>query len=151
MGTVKYMSPEQARGEQVDPRSDIFSLGVVLYEMLTGHAPFEGKTASDLISAILSKDPVPLKHYTAEATDKLQQLIDKALCKEREVRYQASEELLNDLRSLSEQYSSTGIARLIVQAKQHKMRAGLVLVALVVVLGAVSSGLFRYRSRHVPY
>jgi Tol biopolymer transport system component len=151
MGTVKYMSPEQAEGLPVDQRSDIFSLGVVLYEMLTGHAPFEGKTASDLISAILSKDPVPLKDYSAEATDRLQQLIDKALCKEKEVRYQTAQELLYDLRSLSEQYSSTGITRLIVQAKQHKMRAGLALAALVVVLGTVSSGLFRYRNRHVPF
>ena len=151
MGTVKYMSPEQARSEQVDPRSDIFSLGVVLYEMLTGHAPYEGKTASDLISAILSSDPLPLKHYSAKATNKLQQLVDKALCKEKGARYQTAEELLNDLRSLSEQYSSTGIARLIVQVKQHKMRAGLALAALVVVLGAISFGLFRYRNRHVPF
>jgi eukaryotic-like serine/threonine-protein kinase len=151
MGTVKYMSPEQARGEQVDPRSDIFSLGVLLYEMLTGHAPFEGKTATDLISAILSKAPVPLKDYAAEATYKLQQLIDKALCKEREVRYQTAEELLNDLRSLREQYSSTGIARLIVQVKQHKIRAGLALAALVLVVASISFGLFRYRSRHVPF
>ena len=151
MGTVKYMSPEQARGEQVDPRSDIFSLGVVLYEMLSGHAPFEGKTASDLVSAIVSKDPVPLRDYSAKGTDRLQHFINKVLSKEKELRYQTAEELLNDLRSFSQQYSSTGIARLIVQAKQHKMRTGLALAALVVVLGAISLGVFQYRSRHVPF
>src|SRR5207245_6563997 len=75
MGTVKYMSPEQTRGSSVDARSDIFSFGVVLYEMIAGRAPFEGKTASDLITAILKDEPGPLPH----APDELQIVIKKAL------------------------------------------------------------------------
>src|SRR2546425_9328140 len=72
MGTVNYMSPEQARGVAVDARSDIFSLGVVIYEMLAGRAPFEGETASDVIASILKTDPLPLARYSSEVSPELQ-------------------------------------------------------------------------------
>src|SRR5262249_47811567 len=72
IGTVSYMSPEQARGVAIDARSDIFSLGVVIYEMIAGRSPFEGNTPSDLIAAILKVDPPPLKHYLPNAPDRLQ-------------------------------------------------------------------------------
>ena len=67
MGTVSYMSPEQARGQKVDHRTDIFSLGVVLYEMLAGRRPFEGATTSDVIAALLTAEPPPLRQHCAEA------------------------------------------------------------------------------------
>src|SRR5215475_8282621 len=71
MGTFRYMSPEQARGLEVDERTDIFSLGVVIYEMITGRLPFEGATASDVIASILRSDPPPMARYSFEASDDL--------------------------------------------------------------------------------
>src|SRR4051794_9929388 len=73
LGTVRYMSPEQACGGQVDERTDIWSLGVVLYEMITGHAPFTGDTARDVMSSILEKEPAPLTSYNPHAPAELQQ------------------------------------------------------------------------------
>src|SRR5437773_8797388 len=83
MGTVKYMSPEQAQGLQVDARSDIFSFGVVLYEMLAGRAPFEGKTSNELIAAILKREPPPL----TDTPEEVRRLIAKVLRKKKEKRY----------------------------------------------------------------
>ena len=79
LGTASYMSPEQARGLEVDQRSDIFSLGVVLYEMLTGKRPFEGATTSDLIVSILERDPPPLARFSAEVPANLVWVVAKAL------------------------------------------------------------------------
>jgi serine/threonine protein kinase len=100
MGTVNYMSPEQARGLAVDARSDIFSLGVVLYETLTGKAPFEGQTASDVLVAILEKEPPPLGWYWATTPAELQRIVSKTLRKDREERYQTVKDLLLDLKNL---------------------------------------------------
>src|SRR5206468_8494031 len=100
MGTVRYMSPEQARGAQVDKRTDVWSLGVVLYEMVTGHAPFAGDTPGETMSSILEKEPPPLTNYLAHAPAELQQIITKTLRKEREERYQSAHELLEALQSL---------------------------------------------------
>jgi serine/threonine protein kinase/predicted Zn-dependent protease len=98
MGTASYMSPEQARGQEVDNRSDIFSLGVVLYEMVTGHPPFRGAAAADVISAILNDDPAPLSQSVAEAPEEIERIVAKALRKDREERYQNVEDLLLDLK-----------------------------------------------------
>ena len=84
LGTVRYMSPEQACGAQVDKRTDIWSLGVVLYEMVTGHAPFTGDTPREVMSAILEKEPPPLTSYIKQTPAELQQIISKALRKDRE-------------------------------------------------------------------
>lgn len=100
LGTVKYMSPEQARGFKVDAQSDIFSLGVVLYELIAGRAPFEGQTVSDLIAAILKEDPPPLTKYFSAAPEDLTRILDKALRKEKKERYQTIQELLSDLEVL---------------------------------------------------
>jgi serine/threonine protein kinase len=100
MGTVNYMSPEQARGLAVDARSDIFSLGVVLYETLTGKAPFEGQTASDILVTILEKEPPPLAWYWAATPAELQRIVTKTLRKDREERYQTVKDLLLDLKNL---------------------------------------------------
>jgi serine/threonine protein kinase/lipoprotein NlpI len=104
MGTVAYMSPEQARGLIVDARTDIFSLGVVLYEMVAGCLPFEGSTKSDLLASILSeKEPQPLARYAREAPAELERIVSKALRKNRDERYQTSKDLLLDLGSLKQQ------------------------------------------------
>src|SRR4029077_2764481 len=77
MGTVRYMSPEQARGAQVDKRTDVWSLGVVLYEMVTGHAPFTGDTPREVMTSILEKEPPPLTSYNKQTPAELQQIISK--------------------------------------------------------------------------
>ncbi len=100
LGTIRYMSPEQARGGQLDKTTDIWSLGVVLYEMATGHAPFTGDTPREVMSSILEKEPPPLTHYIAHAPAKLQQIVSKALRKDREQRYRSAHELLEALKGL---------------------------------------------------
>ncbi|HEY0323750.1 MAG TPA: protein kinase [Pyrinomonadaceae bacterium] len=98
VGTVSYMSPEQARGLAVDTRSDIWSLGVVMYQMLTGHEPFEAPTATDQIVAILERQPPPLSLYAEGIPVEIERIVLLALAKDRGDRYQTIEELLTDLR-----------------------------------------------------
>ncbi len=100
LGTVSYMSPEQARGLKVDARTDIFSLGVVLYEMVTGRPPFEGKTTADMMVSILDRQPVPVLRYVRDAPDELEWIIAKSLAKDRDERYQIVKTLLTDLKRL---------------------------------------------------
>lgn len=100
VGTLKYMSPEQARGVRVDARTDIFSLGAVLYEMITGKEPFEGHTRSDIIAEILKSDPTPLTGSVAVEFPGLQAILRNAMCKDREARYQTAAGMLNDLQHL---------------------------------------------------
>jgi serine/threonine protein kinase/TolB-like protein/Flp pilus assembly protein TadD len=102
LGTVTYMSPEQARGLEVDARTDIFSLGVVLYEVVAGRAPFEGATMSDVIAAILGKDPPPLARYWPEVPAELERIVAKALRKDREERYQTVKDMALDLKELKQ-------------------------------------------------
>jgi eukaryotic-like serine/threonine-protein kinase len=98
LGTAAYMSPEQARGEEVDQRSDIFSFGVVLYEMLTSHLPFRGEHIAAIQYSIVNEEPPPLARYNEKVTDELQHIVSKALEKEQDDRYQHADELLSDLR-----------------------------------------------------
>jgi TolB-like protein/Tfp pilus assembly protein PilF len=100
LGTVRYMSPEQARGGHVDKITDIWSLGVVLYEMVTGHAPFSGDTPKQVMSSILEKEPPPLTRYLSNAPAELQQIISKTLRKDRAQRYRSAHELLDALKDL---------------------------------------------------
>jgi serine/threonine protein kinase/Tol biopolymer transport system component len=102
LGTVNYMSPEQARGLDVDERSDIFSLGVVLFEMLAGRTPFEGATPNDVIASILSKEPQRITRYANEIPDALEWVVTKALVKDKSGRYQTAAELLADLKRLKQ-------------------------------------------------
>jgi serine/threonine-protein kinase len=102
LGTVNYMSPEQGRGLRVDPRTDIFSLGIVLYEMLAGRLPFEGATTSDTLAAILLKEPPPLNTQSPEAPAEIRSVLAKALAKNREDRYCTARELMSDLKALKQ-------------------------------------------------
>ena len=100
LGTVPYMSPEQARGEELDARTDLFSLGLVLYEMATGTAAFKGNTPAMIYHDLLSRDPLPAQRLNAEIPPKLDEIIAKLLEKDRELRYQTASDLRADLRRL---------------------------------------------------
>jgi eukaryotic-like serine/threonine-protein kinase len=100
MGTAFYMSPEQAKGVQVDERTDLWSLGAVLYEMITSRVPFLGETATETISLILQRDPAPLTRYASEVPAELERIVNKALTKNCDERYQSAKDLLIDLRNL---------------------------------------------------
>jgi serine/threonine protein kinase/tetratricopeptide (TPR) repeat protein len=101
-GTARYMSPEQARNEPVDRRSDLWSLGVVLYEMLTAHPPFEGDTPTDVMAAVVASEPRPVSVRVSGIPDELQQVAGRSLKKDPNDRYQTADELLSDLRQLKE-------------------------------------------------
>ena len=103
MGTIDYMSPEQARGRTVDHRSDIFSLGTVLYELVAGVKPFSGDTKSDVLAAVLMADAVPLSQRRPDIPKELDRIVIKCLRKDREERYQSAKELLVDLKSLRQE------------------------------------------------
>ena len=107
LGTLNYMSPEQVRGLPLDVRSDIFSVGTVLYEMLTGQGPFVKPTKSDIIAAILQETPPPLAQLRNDIPPELQRIVNKALQKDKESRYQTSKDLLLDLKSLSKELEIT--------------------------------------------
>ncbi|MEP6707398.1 MAG: alpha/beta fold hydrolase [Pyrinomonadaceae bacterium] len=102
MGTAHYMSPEQARGQKMDARTDIFSLGVVIYEMVTGRVPFAGETMTDVLASILMLEPPSLSQSAPEVPDELQRIVHSALRKDKEKRYQTAGEMLNDLKSLKQ-------------------------------------------------
>jgi serine/threonine protein kinase/TolB-like protein len=103
IGSARYMSPEQARGQVVDPRSDIFSLGVVLYEMIAGKAPFDGESVSDVIAEILKGTPLSLSEALPNVPRELQEVVAHAMRKEREARYQDVKEMLADLQEFAGQ------------------------------------------------
>jgi eukaryotic-like serine/threonine-protein kinase len=102
MGTASYMSPEQARGLEVDPRTDIWSLGTVLYEMVSGRLPFEGATTTDVMATILYREPPSLLLYRSDVPVELERIVEKALTKEREERYQLARDLSVDLKRLKQ-------------------------------------------------
>lgn len=113
IGTANYMSPEQVRGQHVDGRSDLFSLGVVLYELITGHQPFGGETWHHTMVAITDADPPPIARYVQGALPALQEIISRVLAKNCEQRYQTARELLADLETLqSELAASAHIERI---------------------------------------
>ena len=111
VGTTDYMSPEQARGQEVDARTDIWALGVVLYEMVAGRAPFTGTSRSDVLAAILDREPAPLARFSPQVPAELQRIVGKALRKDPEQRYQVMKDLLLDLEALRDEVVSTDRSR----------------------------------------
>ncbi|MFL6276106.1 MAG: protein kinase domain-containing protein [Blastocatellia bacterium] len=110
LGTVTYMSPEQALGRHLDGRSDLFSLGVVIYEMLTGRLPFQGTTATEIIDHILHTDPLPVAQFSTDTPAELERLVRKCLEKDRDRRYQSARELAIDLRNLKRDFDSGALS-----------------------------------------
>jgi len=142
MGTIAYMSPEQARGEKVDHRTDIWSLGVVFYEMFSGQLPFKGEHDQAVLYSILNERPTPVTDLRAEIPMALGQIVDKALEKNPDERYQHIEDLLNDLKSISEGIEPAGIRARIRKAKLLRRKktifmagmAGVLIIAAVIAL-----------------
>lgn len=102
LGTIQYLSPEQLRGIETDARTDLWSLGVLLFEVITGQLPFTGDTKTDLMAAIVNKEPPPLARFSRELPEMLEWIVTKALRKNRDERYQTARELLTDLRGLKQ-------------------------------------------------
>jgi serine/threonine protein kinase len=134
IGTVPYMSPEQARGESVDHRSDIWSLGVVLYEMIAGNLPFAGSYSDAVIYMILNEEPKPLMSLRSDVTEELENVVKKMITKLITERYQSVEEILLDLRLLREPIQSVSITLLIRKVLIRKRRPVIIAAVLVCLL-----------------
>ncbi len=102
LGTVNYMSPEQAKGEKVDARTDIFSFGVLIYEMIGGRTPFAGDSMSETFANLINSEPPPLARFASDIPDELQRIVSKTLRKKKDERYQTMKDLLGDLKDLRE-------------------------------------------------
>jgi len=148
IGTAGYMSPEQARGLSVDHRSDIFSLGAVIYEMLARRKPFEGETPSDTLASILKTEPPPLPRVVPGVPPELARIVNKSLRKDREERYQVVKDLWLDLKALKQELEFQGAAS--VESNRPKFRPLLALLAVVIVVSAASFGVYKWLHREPP-
>jgi serine/threonine protein kinase/TolB-like protein len=164
VGTVSYMSPEHARGLGVDGRTDIWSLGVVVYELAAGCHPFGGKSLAEMISAILNQDPPLLSSHSTDVPAELQRILSKSLQKEREARYQTANDLLIDLKNLrhdlelksgrstaeTQQFQTRSRAgNLITQIQRRKMSATLLLIILIIAIAGILV-VFRLANKSKP-
>jgi serine/threonine protein kinase/Flp pilus assembly protein TadD len=141
-GTMQYMSPEQAQGMEVDQRSDIFSLAVVLYEMITGQLPFKGDHEAAIIYSIVNETPEPLARYKVNIPEGLQKIVDKALKKDLSTRYQSTADMVADLKGLQKE-TTTGVS---IPSKKKTISQSIIFIgiAIVIVIAAyaILSGLW---------
>ena len=142
LGTVAYMSPEQVRGKELDARTDLFSFGVVLYEMATGTLPFRGETSGVIFESILNREPPKLARLNPEIHPELERIIDKALEKDRDTRYQHASDLLADLKRLKRQTESSRIA--VQAAPETKRNRAWIWIAAGVAVIALAAAAFWY-------
>jgi Tol biopolymer transport system component len=139
LGTVAYMSPEQALGQELDPRTDLFSLGVMLYEMATGTLPFQGATSAAIFNAIINQSPVPPGQANRGLSSKLEEIISKALEKSRELRCQSAAEVNADLKRLRRELESGTTAKTAV-AEQSTVRSRRAVWTVVTILAVLFAG-----------
>jgi len=149
MGTVAYMSPEQARGEEVNQRTDIWSLGVVLYEMFSGQLPFKGEHDQAVVYSILNEKPESITHLRSEIPVSIEQVVAKALEKNPDERYQNIEELIDDLKSISEGIVPEGIRARLRKAKLLRRKKVILyasIAGLLIIMTVIALSLFTGRA-----
>jgi len=144
LGTIAYMSPEQARGEDVDQRTDIFSLGAVLYEMITGRRPFKGEHEAAMMYSLLNEIPEPLARYKTNIPNELQRIIDKALSKKPSERYQHADEIIADLQRVRRETSN------IAASTTKKSKIHWIVTLMIVVLTVVGVYFFYPKLASTP-
>ena len=148
LGTISYMSPEQVRVKEVDARTDLFSFGAVLYEMATGKLPFRGESSGVIFDCILNRDPVPPARFNPDVPPKLEEIINKCLEKDRNLRYQHASDIRTDLQRLKRDTESTRIVATQASPDKTLKRGKLwgVLAACIAVIGLGAVGTWYLRS-----